>query len=366
MSLVIDAKTGKTVALDVAQHVESTLDLAYAQFGLRHQDSAAGRLDAAPAEYTERYLLNAAADKGVLTRKDAESRIDSFFLQRELTAIGREVETQYERPKLLEAVPVDTTVAPGAKFFTASRISEFGEPAVWIDGMKVPQVELAREEEVKQVIHLIIGASFSLTDMMAAQFSGKPLESLKVRAMQRSIQIKLNRMVAFGHAPTNTYGLLTHPYIPKLTSAVDFDGSESVQTEVNEISRMIHYAKANNKDAFESLDALVSARVHDRWANTQLTGTGLTLLQFVKQNNPQIRRWVPCWEFQGVGPSGTDALMFTRLEEDSISYVQPQGFTLIPGAADGLSQKMYGLASYGGVQAHMAANSNIHWVNSGE
>ena len=257
---------------------------------------------------------------------------------------------------------MDTEIPAGAATYTVRREDGAGEAVIWKKGDAIPMVSLNVFEEEFPIVTIVNGFEVTILERMHADFAKRPLISSLTRKAQKVIYQRLNDLIFNGHEPSKIPGLLTHPYLPKAFSAVAFDGTDTPDEEIAEISKWGGYGSQVSKGLFYPTTMAVSYKLFNRWSSTRLPNTDKNLLQYLRENLPYISAIIPLWELQGVGPGGRDAVLFYRNDPDAVALVMPQPFTLIPGENTGLVMRMYGMVRFGGIRMEDVLNNLLLYV----
>jgi hypothetical protein len=126
---------------------------------------------------------------------------------------------EYPALKARSLVPVDTEVPSGAEFFTYSMYDVAGEAAILQNYAKnsFPEADVYADQFRQAVKGLGAKYSFSVQDMRAAAMAGVPLEAKKASSARYSVEKRLERIAAYGDAPTGIYGITNAPGITATT-----------------------------------------------------------------------------------------------------------------------------------------------------
>lgn len=124
----------------------------------------------------------------------------------------------YQDLKARKLIPVDTRVPTGADSFTYSQFDKLGEAReVHNYAQDFPNADITGKQFKQSIVSLGASYQYSIQDMRAAAMAGLPLEARKAEAARYAMEIKLERMAAFGSASTGMVGLTNAPSIQAVT-----------------------------------------------------------------------------------------------------------------------------------------------------
>lgn len=268
----------------------------------------------------------------------------------------------------LSLFPIDSSVSPGARTHTVSRLYTDGEVKVHRAGMDVPRVGLSQQEQTFQVRHYVTSFVYDLFEALSAGFANFALVSELLRTARDVTNEFLNAMTWYGSADDGIYGVLTYPWLAKTISAVEMHAATaSTSTQIiAELNRILNYPQENSKSTMRPNTVVMSPRLRNYimgtprstttdtsigkwWLDNFASGKGITSIEEAQ-------------ELQGVGPGGTDGILFYRRDRLGISNVIVQPFTTLPVQSQGFDNVTLCYMSHGGVIMRNVGGSILAWV----
>ena len=220
---------------------------------------------------------------------------NTIFFDRELEQVKARSYDVLKAPLAANRlVPVDATTSPGAKTVTYEQYDSSGIAKIIANyADDLPTADVAGKQFTSTLKSIGNSYVYSLEDIRAAQFAGKPLEQRKANSAVRAHQELMNRLAFFGDAEYGIQGWLTNANIPSAAVA-DNDGGTS-KLWINKTPDEIL------EDMNESIRSIVDLSNGAEMPNTivmpikqyQLISTtarsdtsDTTILQFFLANNP--------------------------------------------------------------------------------
>jgi len=315
----------------------------------------------------------AAKDAGI--RVDSVDRFDSFspnaglFMARQLEHIfARVLETPYPEHNGVKYFPINTEVAPGARTYTIRRFSDTGEAVIWRGGGSIPRVGMAQQEESRPVRHIVSSFAYDIFDQMSAQFANIGLVAGLLKACRKAIAEKWNRLIWYGSATSDIYGVLTYPYLAKKSVATSFDGSADPDDVIAELNAMANYAAETSNGVFRSNACMTTPEVRNYLFDTPRSANTDTSIGkwWLENNSAGIKEIKVAWELKEGGsiPAGSHGFLFYKEgDEDAIRNVTPQTFTTLPMQRVGLEDVTIAYQSTGGISMPDVGHNLLGFVD---
>lgn len=290
--------------------------------------------------------FNAQAIAGAIARVEANSYIDSGVTQARSYA---------------SLIPVDTTTQ--AVQGTAI-VKEFTD-SVGIgsassgSGKDAPLVEVLYGRQ-----SIIVGAGeiaykYSVPELQAASFEGKPLARDKVVAARLGYERHMNNVAMIGDVKTGAKGLLNHD-IPEVISAADSWNTGDIDAIINDLAAAI--SKAYD-DALDSDDQsampdtiLMPSDIYNTLASKRISANSeTTMLQYIQRNNLLTQSGVanvtfkPLNKLKTAGEGDTRRIVVYRRDPASLELILPQDLSFLAPEARGLDIITTGWYLYAGL-----------------
>lgn len=299
-------------------------------------------------------------------RRDSFDATAGLFLARELEHRYTEV-LREPLPKLdaFDRFFVDTTVQPGAKTHTARRLYGAGEVKVIRGGSEdLGTVKLNQVEEQFPVRHYGIGLEIDIFELASSNFANFALYAEELRTARDLTMRFANRATWHGIPDAGVYGVLNYPWLAKSVSSVN-PNTATGDEEYSELMRLGNYAANASYEVFAPDAVIMSTRLYNHFAAKRLGSVNDTkVLQDFLANHPTITEAYSSPYLQGVGPGGTDGILFYRRDRLGISNVIVQPFTTLPIERRGFVQQTACYMSHGGVIMRDAGHNLLTWMTA--
>jgi len=262
--------------------------------------------------------------------------------------------------------PLDSSVPVGARTHTVRRIYEDGEAVVYRAGVQIPRVGISQQEEQFPVRHYASSFVVDLFELMSSQFANFAEPAEKLRVCRDVVMKFANLKTWYGDVVNGIYGVLNYPWLAKKVVQTAFVPGADVDAVLAELNALANYPTENSFATMRPDTVVTSPRVYNYLANTRIgDAVDNTLLAFwLKTNSLGISKIEQAWELQGVGPGGTDGMLFYRRDRMGITNVVPQGFTTLPTQHQGFEDITYAWMSHGGVIMREVGNNILGWIDA--
>jgi hypothetical protein len=262
-------------------------------------------------------------------------RGESAYFARELEHIKSQTyDTKPRQLKALTLIPINTDAGPGATLITFRRYTSVGIAKIISDYAKdFPRVDTYGEEESVKVHSLGTSYGYSIMEIReAAMVPGKNLDVRRATGAHRAHDEEVNNLAFNGDPEYNIQGLLNYPGISEQTLPADgTNGSthwadkteEQILRDINLLTDAV-MVPTHRMEVPDTL--LLPLSVYNLLANTRLSNTDTTLLKYILDNNPVLKKidWLD--ELSGIGPDKSDRAFVGTFDEDHITLELPQPF----------------------------------------
>ena len=269
---------------------------------------------------------------------------ETLFFERELEHRKAQTYDVIRAPlKAFELIPVSTEAGAGAESIVYEQYDSTGVAKIVANyADDLPRADVKGKEFVARVKSVGDSYGYSLQEVRAAQFAGKPLEQRKSNAAARAQRELWNRVAFFGDAANGLPGWLTNTNVPSapVVAGASTDTEWSTKTPAEILKDM--------NDAANSIVALTNgAEIPDTLvlpieqysfiASTPAgTGTDTTILEYFIRNNPYINTVTWANELKGAFAGDTDGFIVYRRDPDAMEFEMPVSFEQLPVQERGL------------------------------
>lgn len=269
---------------------------------------------------------------------------ETMFFARELEHRKAQTYDVIRAPlKAFELIPVNTSAGPGAESIVYEQYDSTGIAKLisnYADDL--PRSDVKGKEFIAPIRSVGGSYGYSLQEIRAANFAGKPLEQRKANSAARAQRELWNRIAFFGDADTGLPGWLSNPNVPN--SAV-VAGDATTTTWVTKTPVEIL------KDLNDAVNGVVSLTNDVERPNTVVlpiaqytliattnagTGSDATILEYFLRNSPFITAVEWANELDGAFTGGADGFIVYDRNPDKMTLEMPQMFEQLPVQERGL------------------------------
>ena len=258
---------------------------------------------------------------------DLESKLDAnetIFFSRELESIeARIYDVKLTELKYRTYIPVSNRDNPGAETITYRMMTKVGMAIVISDyADDIPRADVFGEEFTQKVRSVGASIGFSMQEIRAASFAGKPLDTSKADAARRAVREKESDIAWNGDVKFGLVGFLDNenlPFIATPTGVGGFLWSQKTPDEIlNDIRLMTSGIREQSKGIHNGNTLLLPIEQYDIIAQTPRSSTSdLTILEFVTKPGNSFGLatidWLPTeLKDRFIGETKDGALMYER------------------------------------------------------
>ena len=283
---------------------------------------------------------------------------ETVFFARELESKKSQTYDVVKAPlKAFELIPVSMDAGAGAETISYQQFDETGISKIIANyADDLPRADVKGKEFFAKVRSIGNSYGYSLQEIRAAQFAGRPLEQRKASAAARAQREQWNRIAFYGDATHGLQGWIGAANVP---SAAVVAGAATTTTWATKTPAEI--LKDLNDAANGIVDLTNGAEIPDTLVlpikqYTQIatlnagTGTDTTVLQYFLANSPFIKTVEWANELKGAFDSGTkDGFIMYRKDPDTMTLEMPQMFEQLPVQERGLEYVVPCHSRIGGV-----------------
>lgn len=275
---------------------------------------------------TRRYVADAAA-----AEMDSLVPGASAFFNRQLEQFERRILMQERRPLSgLEHFPIYPGVDPNAERFTRRMYEGHGQGRFYADGVNDPPI--ARTTAIEESVapkNLWAGYQYTMEDLRKSQFTGINLNEMDVRNALTHVEELRNDLIWNGDATYNLFGVLTHPFIPRLATGVATGAAIGVIQPA--VTGAIHAVADDSEDKRVASHLIFGSRLYRRLNSIRRANTDTTAMQMISENTGigmENIGWAN--ELNGAGPGGVDLMIAYQRDPDVCGVVLPQMAQMLP------------------------------------
>lgn len=270
---------------------------------------------------------------------------ESVFFNRELAYVkAKSYDAKYAELKGLSLIPISTEAGAGVNEIIFHQYRGVGFAKVIADYAKdFPRVDIYGEEKAVKVKGIGDSYGYSIKEIRASQRTGKNLDQRRAITARRAHDEMMNRMALKSNTADGTFGLLDFPGITEVT--LQADGTSSSKTWasktpdqiVRDINDLVN-AVMEPTSAREVPDTLLLPIAQYNDIATRRIGEAgeKTLMRYILDNSPYIKRIDWLSELKNFGAGGTNRALVGRFDEEHLTLEIPQPFEQFEAQQEGM------------------------------
>jgi len=283
-----------------------------------------------------------------MEQKNNPLRLDSnesAFFNRELAFVkSKTYDAKLAELKGLKLIPISTEAGAGVNEIVYQQYRGVGFAKVIADYAKdFPRVDVYGEEKSAKVKGIGDSYGYSIKEIRASQRAGKNLDQRRAMTARRAHDELMNRMALKSDVANGTNGLLDYPGISEVSLQADGTGTtktwatKTADQIVRDINDMVD-AVMEPTSAREVPDTLLLPIAQYNDIATRRIGEAgeKTLMKYILENSPYIKRIDWLSELKGFGAGGTDRALVGIFDEDHITLEIPQPFEQFEAQQEGM------------------------------
>ena len=249
----------------------------------------------------------------------------AFFARETEFIMTRTFDAKPPELKGLLLVPMARGLPLGINEITYRRYFEAGESKIIADYAEdYPRVDVFGEEFTAKVYDIGDSFGYSIREIRASMRTGKRLDQRRALAARRSNERKLNKMTLLSSTDCGTFGMLDFPGITESTLPADGTGgstswrNKSADQILRDITDLLNAVihPTNGQEVPDTL--LLPLKVYTDLTTRRLGSTEISLLKYITDNFPQIRRIDWLNELSGIGAGGRNRVFIGKIDSDHI------------------------------------------------
>lgn len=292
-------------------------------------------------------------------KKDAG---ESAFLARELEAIKPEIVARvYPDMNYAVAMPVSPIKNPAAEFITYRMIDRLGFAKIIASyADDIPRVDVEMREYSVRARRLAAAAGYTFDELLAAQATGRPIDSTKVDVAAETIMRLIDKLAFLGDTATGLVGLTNVPNMPNtvvsnVSGAVTWDAKLALGTEagirgiLNDLNAPFTRVRGVTKGT-ESCNAVaISPSALALISQALMPNTDGTVLEYFLKAHPGVAIVESTW-LETSGTGGTRQMIVYRRDPSKLTLEIPQDLVLLDPQQRNLEEIVIATAKFGGLQ----------------
>ena len=296
------------------------------------------------------------ADLTVIKNSGAFNEDVSAFLAQQLTYVRNQALEVKKAPlNAFQVFPVATDLPKGADSAVQYVYDAVGVAKVisnYADDL--PRVDVFATEQVVRVKDLGVSYGYSDKEVANAAFARVNLSASKATKSRRAVDLKINQIAWNGDAANKITGFLSNPNISEYTLEVGASGKTDFESKteaeiLKDITAFLQTIADATNEVEQANTLLLAPKAYAHLATTRLSDSDRTLLEFVRQVNPNLTRIMKVGELKGAASDGSDMMVAGYFDPDYIKLEIPERFGQKPAERRNLETVINCTASVAGV-----------------
>lgn len=269
----------------------------------------------------------------------------SIFFARELDYIkSKSYDKIYPEFTALSNFPITHEVPEGAETMTYYSYEKTGMAAIISNySTDLPRADVKGKPSTAFIKSIGDSYGYSVQDMRASRMAGKSLDTRRAEAARYAIERTTNTIAYVGNKEHGLMGMLsTENNIPLYTlSTVTVDGQEHTEFKyktaaqiLDDINGMFAYQAKLTKNVERADTLQIPASAFIDISTRQIPNTGFTVLKFLMDNAPYLKKIVPAHELEAdsteTNPYGSGVMLLYTNSADKFSLEIPMPFYQYP------------------------------------
>lgn len=260
---------------------------------------------------------------------------ETIFFTRQLEFLkAKSYDIKYAELKARSLLPVSFEAGPGADTIRYEQFQNSGIAKVIANyADDLPRADIKGKEFIASVKSLGSSYGYSMQEIRAARYAGKPLEQRRANAAKRAIAQAENTIAWFGNTDYNIQGFLSNPNIGAYTLPADGTGasttllSKSPDQILRDMNGMVNQVFSVTKGVEQPTQLLMPLTQFAYISSTaRSANSDTTILEYFLQNNPFIKSVDWLNELKGSGAGALDQMVAYVKDPDHLTLEIPQDF----------------------------------------
>lgn len=297
----------------------------------------------------------------------------SVFFQKELEQVkAKSYDVLYPELTYNTAFDVSNEINPGAQEIVYETYDRRGQAKI-VQGPAndIPRADVDGKESRIPVRTLASMFGYTVDEIEAARFAGKPLEQRRANAARKAIEEKMNYLTWFGDADSGLIGFFTTSLIDSAQAAATGTGSSRawadktgalIEADVNGVLSTIF----ENSEGVERPNRVGLPLTQWNLIMTKNMGTGTdtTVAKYIVQNSPfltSVDQIIPIPELDSANnpTKSVDCMIVWTKSPDKVQVEIPQDTMFMPVQQVGLEYQTIARARFGGLNYYYPKSAYV-------
>ncbi len=246
----------------------------------------------------------------------------------------RTYDVKYGELKARRYIPVDTSVDPGAEFYTYRQWNMFGMAKIIANyAHDLPRVDALAREFPAKIQSLGASYAYTVQDLRRASMSGNRLDEMRARAARRAHEQAIDDIAAVGNEAAGLTGFSNNANVPLV--AADFEPWDTADPleVVSDINKLVNAIVAATGEVFAPDTLLLDDHSFEVVSSKPMTATGdsdKTIMRFILETNAYLKNIDRWSKLNDAGAGGVTRIVAYPRTEEVLALVIPQDFEQFP------------------------------------
>lgn len=292
---------------------------------------------------------------------------EAIFFERQVESVAAKTyDVKYPNLKARTLIPFDNSDGEGAETITYYQYDMVGIAKIMNGYAKdLPRVDIKGKRFTSPVHPGAAAYGWNYWEVKTAAKAGLDLEQRRANAARKAL-LQLENTIAYnGDTENNLPGFFTNANIPN--AAAEADGTASTSTWstktadqiIRDINDAINDIRVVTKDVESANTVLLPVSSMTLIAGLRVPDTTMTVLQFVKQNHPEITLWETLNELETAGTGATRLMVAYDRNPDALQLKIPADFQSLAVQVKGLEYEVPCTQKIGGTVVHYPLSANF-------
>lgn len=280
-------------------------------------------------------------------RFDSEEDATVFFA-RELDHIKTKTyDKQYPRFTVLNNIPRTSEANPGAETITYYGYDKTGIAVIIANyATDLPRADVKGTPTTVPIKSLGDSYGYNVQEMRASRMTGKGLDAKKAESARFAMEYATNKIALIGDEESGMMGLLSDwNDIPVFSLENGASGKADFKSKtpdeiLADFTACVMFTARITNDVEQPDSVMIASEVYYDLATRRIPDTGITVLKFLLDNQPYIKKIIPAPELMAgntdINSYGKNLMIFYTDDPDKMAFEEPMPFYQHPAQSKNL------------------------------
>ncbi len=281
--------------------------------------------------------------------------VGAAFLARHLEIVAKRV-FERKHPEFLarKVFAIAQDMDPGATLYTYEIGEEAGRAKIVSDyATDIPVIGIATGAISQKLHELAAMFQYPIGDLEKIRMSGRDTNQRKMVATRRAHLSLHEDLVWQGDTAKGIWGLVSHPFIPRMVAANSFDASSTGDQILAVMNLAWEQMRTNTNNVETPNTLLMSSGPYSYVASTpRSSASDKTILSYFLEAHPEIDLHMPVPRLDAQGTAGGDMMFLLDRNAENMGQLSSLQPSLLPPQPEALLIKVFMRSRHGGFVAY--------------